>query len=303
MPSYINASSTGTGGLLYGGDATGNLELQTNGSTALTVTSSGRIGIGNTAPTYKFEVEGTGIFKGITLGTGAGVEIGYVPGSNYGFISCTDRSSSTMYNLDIEANQFRILRGYNSNASMVIDSSGNVGIGTNSPVVKLDVNGSIKGTITANTAVATTSGTVVNFSGIPSWAKRITVILNGISTNGTSQNLVQIGSGGTIQTTGYLSYWGYVTGSGQDAVSSTAGFGFWNGGATDIKYGTMTIVNISDTTWVYSLSGGFFNGSSNFWMSGGGRVTLSGALNVLRLTIANGTDVFDLGSVNIFYEG
>jgi hypothetical protein len=34
-----------------------------------------------------------------------------------------------------------------------------------------------------------------------------------------------------------------------------------------------------------------------------GHVSLSGALDRIRLTTVNGTDTFDAGSVNIIYEG
>ena len=48
----------------------------------------------------------------------------------------------------------------------------------------------------------TATGTSVDFTGIPGWAKKITVMLNGVSTNGTSIPVVRLGSG-TVQTTGY----------------------------------------------------------------------------------------------------
>ena len=49
----------------------------------------------------------------------------------------------------------------------------------------------INSAITAGTAVASTSGTSIDFTGIPSWVKRITVMFNGVSTNGTSNIQIQ----------------------------------------------------------------------------------------------------------------
>jgi len=62
MPSTINASTTGLGGIITTGDNSGSLALQTAGTTALTIssgqviTASGSIGIGGTTPS-----SGTGI--------------------------------------------------------------------------------------------------------------------------------------------------------------------------------------------------------------------------------------------------
>jgi len=50
MASIINASSTGSGGLISTGDASGVLQLQSNGTVALTVATSGNVGIGDTSP-------------------------------------------------------------------------------------------------------------------------------------------------------------------------------------------------------------------------------------------------------------
>ena len=79
--------------------------------------------------------------------------------------------------------------------------------------------------ITSGTAVASTSGTSIDFTGIPSWAKRITVMFNGVSTNGTSQQLIQIGSG-SVNATGYSSYFSVTPGGFSPATAvTTSGFG------------------------------------------------------------------------------
>lgn len=153
--------------------------------------------------------------------------------------------------------------------------------------------------ITAGTVQSTSSGTLKSYTGIPSWVKRITVILSGVDTNGANPFQVQIGSG-TYQSTGYLSYFGYF-GNGTNGTSLTSGFGIWHSGSNDVTYATMTISNLSGNTWVSSHYGGFFNGSTSFGISGGGNVTLSGVLDRVRLATTS-TDSFDAGSVNIFYE-
>lgn len=57
--------------------------------------------------------------------------------------------------------------------------------------------------LTQGTSQASTSGTAIDFTGIPSWVKRITVMFSGVSTNGTSVPQIQVGAG-SVTTSGYL---------------------------------------------------------------------------------------------------
>jgi len=148
-----------------------------------------------------------------------------------------------------------------------------------------------------------TTNTFLDFETIPSWVKRITVMLNGNSLSGTSFPLVQLGAG-SIDTASYVSYscraGNGVASTGQ---TSTAGYIMDAGGnATYLWYGTLTLIHIGSNVWVSSHSFGNFAGAS-FAGSGGGNKTLSGTLDRIRLTTVNGTDTFDAGSVNIMYEG
>ena len=157
---------------------------------------------------------------------------------------------------------------------------------------------------TLATAQASTSGTNIDFTGIPSWAKRITVMFSGISTNGSTRIAVQLGTSSGFTTSGYTSFCGLFNSVGaQDVNSVTNGFGWWHGSTTDTEYGHMIITNISANNWISSHSGGFTNGSVIFAMSGGGSVSLSGTLDRVRITTVNGADAFDAGSINIAYEG
>jgi hypothetical protein len=61
----------------------------------------------------------------------------------------------------------------------------------------------VNGRMVLETAQASTSGTSVDFTGIPSWVKKITVMFTGVSTNGSSAVIVQIGAG-SFTTSGYL---------------------------------------------------------------------------------------------------
>lgn len=154
---------------------------------------------------------------------------------------------------------------------------------------------------TAGTAVASTSGTSIDFTGIPSWVKRITVMFAGVSTNGTSNPQIQIGDSGGIETTGYVSTGSYISiSSVADSGANTTGFitGWSNSAATNYN-GAFTLTNLNSTSWVCvgSLAGS--DGLTNF---GSGAKTLSDTLTQVRITTVNGTDTFDAGSINILYE-
>ena len=156
------------------------------------------------------------------------------------------------------------------------------------------------GSITSGIAIASTSGTSIIFTGIPSWAKRITVMFNGVSLSGTSNILIQIGSG-SITTTSYQSSAG-IFGASTTVVTSTTGFIVYDGAtASQSWYGITTLCLLSSNTWIGSSAGGL---NIAFGSAGGGvSPNLSGALDRVNITSVNGTDTFDAGSINIMYEG
>jgi len=159
----------------------------------------------------------------------------------------------------------------------------------------------IQGTIVQGTAVASTSGTSIDFTGIPSWAKRINVMFAGVSTNGTSPPLIQIGDSGGIENTGYNSTGSTAGDSNTTSLStSTAGFVIRSTVATNTISAQMVISNLNGNIWISSHSGKVSTTNSCF---GGGDKTLSDTLTQLRITTVNGTDTFDAGTINIQYEG
>lgn len=152
---------------------------------------------------------------------------------------------------------------------------------------------------TANTSIS--GGTVVPFSNIPSWAKRIIVMFSSVSTNGSSNMLVQIGTGGAATTTGYLGSAVNLSNGGSIGVTTyTAGFGLNYGSASNVIHGHMLLTLVTGNQWTASYT--FAVASTAGICNGGGSVTLSGALDYLRVTTVNGTDLFDLGSINIMWD-
>ncbi len=144
----------------------------------------------------------------------------------------------------------------------------------------------------------TTSGTAIDFTGIPSGVKRVSVIFNLVSTNGSSNLIIQLGAGGAIETTGYNSGASFGNTAANSTTSILAGI---NQTAANQYSGLFTLSRISGNTWVSSGSTSSAVGAGVSTL-GGGSKTLAGALDRVRITTANGTDVFDNGSVNISYE-
>jgi len=153
-----------------------------------------------------------------------------------------------------------------------------------------------------STSVATTSGTAVDYTNIPSWVKRITLTFKGVSTTGTSNTLVQIGSG-SVQTTGYSGSHGDCSTSGGVTVNTrTTGVGIGGGHDASVTLeGTITFTTQGSNNWIASGVIARSNSGVLGWTASS--VALSGALDRLRLTTIGGTDTFDAGSVNIMYEG
>ena len=157
----------------------------------------------------------------------------------------------------------------------------------------------IQGTIKSGTAVASTSGTSIDFTNIPSWVKRVTVMFNQVSLSGTSGFLVQLGDAGGVETTGYAST--VLNDSGSTTTDSTSGFILTNTGSSNtITWKGALYLNLVNTNT--------FVGTSALTRAGGAQYAtgvkeLSAAIDRVRITTVNGTDTFDAGTINILYEG
>ena len=149
--------------------------------------------------------------------------------------------------------------------------------------------------ITSGTTQASTSGTSIDFTSIPSWVKRITVMFNGMSLNASVNFLIQIGSG-SITSSGYNSTGSYLPGGTPGITSSTAGFIMLADSAPFLVSGTLTIFSMGSNVYVSSHA---IKSATTSTGTGGGDVTLAGALDRVRITSTSGTATFDAGSINI----
>lgn len=147
------------------------------------------------------------------------------------------------------------------------------------------------------------TGTFVDFTGIPSWAKRVSIMLNGVSLNGASNHVIKLGTSGGIESTGYSgAFVGATAGGASAGTTETTGFLCGVGSsAGNAFYGTVVLTNLSNNLW--SCAGGLCIATGSFSGTTAGAKSLSGTLDRIRITSFNGTDLFDAGTINVMWEG
>jgi len=160
--------------------------------------------------------------------------------------------------------------------------------------------------LTLGTAVASTSGTFIDFTGIPSWAKRVTMLLYGVSTNGTSSMVFRLGTSAGVPASGYEGVTGYIANNNTaNAASSTTGVNLaatFNT-ATNLAHGQIVAQLVFGNVWAITGIVGYTSGSFQTCFTQGYTSSLSGTLDRVRITTANGTDTFDAGTINVSGEG
>jgi hypothetical protein len=194
--------------------------------------------------------------------------------------------------------------GYYSNLGLIsIASTAETiaGTSTDRAVTPAGVTEAVRASIVQGTSQASTSGTSIDFTGIPSWVKRVTVLFNGVSLSGNSSVLVQLGAG-SVTTTGYSSAsGGGQSGGGWSVGSSTDGLLIRLTNDSRVIIGSLCVQSFGNNGWVADGTFGQVTSTVSCVISGGS-ITLGGTLDRLRITTENGTDTFDAGSINIMYE-
>jgi len=181
----------------------------------------------------------------------------------------------------------------NADGSAAIQVGGSDAITITSGLV-VSMNGGPNYPLIRATAVASTSGTSIDFTGIPSWVDRITVMFNGVSTSGTAGLQIQLGDSGGFETSGYIGS------SGTQANSSAFTLNAGSSAAATTYSGNAIISSVSGNIW--SQFGVLGRADGVATIASGGAKTLSDVLTQVRITTSNGTDTFDAGSINILYE-
>jgi hypothetical protein len=157
------------------------------------------------------------------------------------------------------------------------------------------------GAFVAGTAVASTSGTSIDFTSIPSWVKRVTVMFDQVSASGTSNLLIQLGTSSGIQTTGYNGNWTY-NGPSNSGAQATTGFAIYNDTASNTKTGSAIITLLNNNIWTCQGIFAQLIGAAGYNLLTAGSKSLGDVLDRVRITTVNGAETFDSGSINILYE-
>ena len=177
------------------------------------------------------------------------------------------------------------------------DGTGDLTIQQNGVTInQISSTGLLYGRLTSMTAQPSTSGTSIDFTSIPSWVKRITVMFNGVSTSGSSVIQVQLGDSGGVEATGYLSS---SSTAGGTITAITSGFAVCTPAAASVISGHCVLTLINTNTWVQTS---LIKSATNTMAYSAGDKATSDTLTQVRITTVNGTDTFDAGSVNVLYE-
>lgn len=155
---------------------------------------------------------------------------------------------------------------------------------------------------TAMTAQASTSGTTIDFTSIPAWVKRVTVLFAGVSISAAQNIIVRLGTSSGVVTSGYIGYSAAVTAGATAACANDDGFPIQWSVAAGTQNGSMVLENIDGNTWVSSSSFGNLTGTAGGSAQGGGYIALGAALDRVQITTTAGTATFDAGTINVLYE-
>lgn len=165
------------------------------------------------------------------------------------------------------------------------------------------------GTLTSSSVKATTSGTTIDFNDVPSWAKKITIMFEGVSANSSTDFYIQLGDATSFESTGYVMVAGKLTGTNNCAIGYGTSPGFHIGNILYTEgglYGAVTLSLIDESTYTWVASGVVssydpLNVNVTTLTSSGSKST-TGALTRLRL-YNTGAVTFDAGKMNVLYEG
>jgi hypothetical protein len=154
--------------------------------------------------------------------------------------------------------------------------------------------------LTLATAQATTSGTSFDFTGIPSWVRRITVMFGGVSTDGTSNIAIRLGTSGGFVGSGYLGVGSNLAASPSFGNNDTGFRVSAVNSAASVWHGNAVLTNVTNNVW--TISGALGRSDAEALGLFAGSVDAGGQVDRVRITTLAG-NTFDAGSVNIMYEG
>ena len=316
----VSASSTGNSTIAFDcSESSGAMIRHVRGGNGVEIVDNA------TTPAYanlrssRLIVSSTPALETAGIPTIGGINLQGFGGNNYIFGTLLDGASDTLANIKINSwwgvgfgptisNQ-TIPSGQNAvyincrNGDLT--ARGNVTAATPTASTHVTTKGYVDGMFTYGTpSISVPVGGTVSFfefTSIPAAVKRITIMLNNVSTNGTNQLSIVLADSGGYETSGYQSSVSFDAGR----FGITEGFAITeNTTATHAYSGCVTLNRFRPApgveTWI--LTGTVFTANNNYVHSSGGIKTLSGILNRIKITTVSEVNVFDSGSANIMYE-
>jgi len=182
--------------------------------------------------------------------------------------------------------------------------SGSVVLPVAPTIISPTISGAVMNTMASSVLTSGTSqsasGATVSFTGIPSWARRITILLSGVSTVAAGLPALRAGSGG-YEASGYDSVNNAIASStvGSSASATTSWDLQNSGGSANVYTGQIVITKVNGT--LYTISGQVRYNTTSTALSVGFK-TFAGTIDRVQLLMSTGADTFNGGTMNVMWE-
>jgi hypothetical protein len=147
----------------------------------------------------------------------------------------------------------------------------------------------------SGTLVTTNGAASYTISGVPTGVVRITFAMSLVSNGSGVANLLQLGTGGVVATSGYTSV-SAASGGPNSSQDSSNGFIIFSNNPVNQMSGVATLMLIGSNQWSWGYAG---SQVTQYGVCGGGIITLTGPLDTLRFAASGGT--FSGGVINVLY--
>ncbi len=156
-------------------------------------------------------------------------------------------------------------------------------------------------TMGTNQTASAGDATFADFTGIPSWARRITIMLDFIGTDGTEQLMLQLGDAGGLETSGYDG--GVSNDSGASSLKNGTSF-YLNAATvgTESTYGVVTLTSKLPSSNTWAMHAILKIDGTTIGSQAAGVKSLTQPLTQFRISTDGTPDDFDSGTINIMYE-